>query len=39
MYNEGAPEFVVEPGLYYPTPTNYGYYCTGELITYFKYGN
>lgn len=29
MYNEGAPEFVVEPGLYYPTPTNYGYYCTG----------
>ncbi|XAR49739.1 hypothetical protein NMG60_11033027 [Bertholletia excelsa] len=29
MYNEGAPEFVVEQGLYYPTATNYGYICTG----------
>ncbi|XP_057959027.1 YTH domain-containing protein ECT4 [Malania oleifera] len=29
MYNEGAPEFVVEQGLYYPHATNYGYYCTG----------
>ncbi|KAM7484926.1 hypothetical protein LguiA_000935 [Lonicera macranthoides] len=29
MYNEGAPEFVVEQGLYYPTATNYGYFCTG----------
>ncbi|XP_059455425.1 YTH domain-containing protein ECT4-like [Corylus avellana] len=29
MYNEGASEFVVDQGLYYPTATNYGYYCTG----------
>uniref|UniRef100_A0A5B7B6Q9 YTH domain-containing family protein n=1 Tax=Davidia involucrata TaxID=16924 RepID=A0A5B7B6Q9_DAVIN len=29
MYNEGAPEFVVEPGIYYPNATNYGYVCTG----------
>lgn len=29
MYNEGAPEYVVDQGLYYPTATNYGYYCTG----------
>ncbi|KAF5464836.1 hypothetical protein F2P56_014885 [Juglans regia] len=29
MYNEGAPEFVVDQGLYYPAATNYGYYCTG----------
>lgn len=29
MYNEGAPEFVLDQGLYYPTATNYGYYCTG----------
>lgn len=29
MYNEGAPEFVADQGLYYPTTTNYGYYCTG----------
>ncbi|XP_012084160.1 YTH domain-containing protein ECT4 isoform X2 [Jatropha curcas] len=29
MYNEGAPEFFVDQGLYYPTATNYGYYCTG----------
>ncbi|KAF7145590.1 hypothetical protein RHSIM_Rhsim04G0245600 [Rhododendron simsii] len=29
MYSEGGPEFVVEPGLYYPTATNYGYICTG----------
>ncbi|XP_057485233.1 YTH domain-containing protein ECT4-like isoform X1 [Actinidia eriantha] len=29
MYNQGAPEFVVEQGLYYPTATNYGYICTG----------
>lgn len=28
MYNEGAPEFVVDHGMYYPT-ANYGYYCTG----------
>ncbi|KAL2464511.1 evolutionarily conserved C-terminal region 7 [Forsythia ovata] len=28
MYNEGAPEFVVNQGLYYPTATNYGYICT-----------
>lgn len=31
MYNEGASEFVVDQGLYYPTATNYGYYCTGKL--------
>ncbi|KAJ9154650.1 hypothetical protein P3X46_027968 [Hevea brasiliensis] len=29
MYNEGAPEFFMDQGLYYPTATNYGYYCTG----------
>ncbi|KAI7979073.1 hypothetical protein LOK49_Contig524G00001 [Camellia lanceoleosa] len=29
MYKEGAPKFVVEQGLYYPTATNYGYICTG----------
>ncbi|KAK8585941.1 hypothetical protein V6N13_050909 [Hibiscus sabdariffa] len=29
MYQEGAPEFVVDQGMYYPTATNYGYYCTG----------
>ncbi|XP_077240467.1 evolutionarily conserved C-terminal region 7 [Tasmannia lanceolata] len=28
--NEGAPEFIVDQGPYYPTATNYyGYYCTG----------
>lgn len=29
MYNEGAPEFIIDQGLYYPTATNYSYYCTG----------
>lgn len=29
MFNEGAPEFVVDQGVYYPTATNYGYFCTG----------
>ncbi|CAN1281815.1 YTH domain-containing protein ECT2 [Linum perenne] len=29
MYNGGAPEYVVDQGMYYPTATNYGYYCTG----------
>lgn len=29
MYNEGAPEYVVDQGLYYPPATNYGYFCTG----------
>ncbi|PON64868.1 YTH domain containing protein [Parasponia andersonii] len=29
MYNEGAPEFVVDRGLLYPAATSYGYYCTG----------
>uniref|UniRef100_A0A7N0T6Y9 YTH domain-containing family protein n=2 Tax=Kalanchoe fedtschenkoi TaxID=63787 RepID=A0A7N0T6Y9_KALFE len=29
MYNEGAPEFVVDHGMYYPTTASYGYYCTG----------
>ncbi|XVF28145.1 hypothetical protein REPUB_Repub15cG0004100 [Reevesia pubescens] len=29
MYQEGAPEFVIDQGMYYPTATNYGYYCTG----------
>ncbi|KAJ1403034.1 YTH domain [Sesbania bispinosa] len=28
MFNEGAPEFVVDQNLYYPAATNYGYYCT-----------
>ncbi|KAG5023723.1 YTH domain-containing family protein 2 [Glycine max] len=29
MFNDGAPEFVVDQNLYYPAATNYGYYCTG----------
>ncbi|XP_022742197.1 uncharacterized protein LOC111293629 [Durio zibethinus] len=29
MYQEGAPEFVIDQGMYYPTATNYGYNCTG----------
>lgn len=29
MYNDGAPEFVVDQGLYYPPATSYGYFCTG----------
>nr|GMD80690.1 YTH domain-containing protein ECT4 isoform X1 [Ipomoea batatas] len=29
MYSEGVPEFVIDQGLYYPTATNYGYFCTG----------
>ncbi|KAJ7955301.1 YTH domain family protein 2 [Quillaja saponaria] len=29
MYNEGAPEFLVDQNVYYPAATNYGYYCTG----------
>lgn len=29
MTNDGAQEFVVDPSLYYPAATNYGYYCTG----------
>ncbi|KVH96417.1 uncharacterized protein LOC112527728 isoform X1 [Cynara cardunculus var. scolymus] len=29
MYNEGAPEFVIDQGMYYPSATNYGYICTG----------
>ncbi|XVF62375.1 hypothetical protein PTKIN_Ptkin09bG0002900 [Pterospermum kingtungense] len=29
MYQEGVPEFVIDQGMYYPTATNYGYYCTG----------
>ncbi|CAL5322535.1 unnamed protein product [Camellia sinensis] len=29
MYKEGAPEFVVEQCLYYPTAINYGYICPG----------
>ncbi|KAD4385116.1 hypothetical protein E3N88_25284 [Mikania micrantha] len=29
MYNEGAQEFVVDQGMYYPSPTGYGYICTG----------
>ncbi|CAL1412912.1 unnamed protein product [Linum trigynum] len=29
MYNEGAPEYVVDQGMYYPTATNYSWYCTG----------
>lgn len=32
MYNEGAPEFVVDQGLYYPPATNYGYFCTGMIL-------
>lgn len=30
MNSEGAPEYFVDQGLYYPTPTNYGYYSTGQ---------
>ncbi|KAK9080087.1 hypothetical protein SSX86_001762 [Deinandra increscens subsp. villosa] len=29
MYNEGAQEFVIDQGMYYPPPTGYGYICTG----------
>ncbi|XP_027369139.1 YTH domain-containing protein ECT4-like isoform X2 [Abrus precatorius] len=29
MFNDGAPEFVVDQNMYYPAATNYGYYCTG----------
>ncbi|KAL8105513.1 hypothetical protein AgCh_029344 [Apium graveolens] len=29
MYNNVAPEFAVQQGVYYPTTTNYGYICTG----------
>ncbi|XP_039020701.1 YTH domain-containing protein ECT2-like [Hibiscus syriacus] len=29
MYQEGASEFVIDEGMYYPTATNYVYYCTG----------
>ncbi|KAI7744947.1 hypothetical protein M8C21_027068 [Ambrosia artemisiifolia] len=29
MYNEGAPEYVVDQGMYYPNATGYGYVCTG----------
>ena len=31
MFNDGAPEFVVDQNLYYPAATNYGYYCTGKI--------
>lgn len=30
MYGEGATEFVVDQGLFYPAATSYGYYCTGN---------
>ncbi|MED6211677.1 YT521-B-like domain containing protein [Stylosanthes scabra] len=29
MFSEGAPEFIVDQNLYYPSATNYGYFCTG----------
>ncbi|XP_047948758.1 uncharacterized protein LOC125194538 [Salvia hispanica] len=29
MYNEGAPDYIIDQGLYYPTGTSYGYICTG----------
>lgn len=29
MYNEAAPEFVVDQSMYYPSATSYGYICTG----------
>uniref|UniRef100_A0A7N0UJ65 YTH domain-containing family protein n=1 Tax=Kalanchoe fedtschenkoi TaxID=63787 RepID=A0A7N0UJ65_KALFE len=29
MYSDGAPEFIVDQGVYYPAPINYGYYYTG----------
>ncbi|ESW26429.1 hypothetical protein PHAVU_003G119300 [Phaseolus vulgaris] len=29
MFNDGAPEFVIDQNSYYPAATNYGYYCTG----------
>lgn len=35
MYNEGAPEYVVDQGLYYPPATNYGYFCTGMFLQFF----
>jgi len=30
MFNDGAPEFVIDQNSYYPAATNYGYYCTGN---------
>nr|GEU61801.1 YTH domain-containing family protein 2-like isoform X1 [Tanacetum cinerariifolium] len=29
MYNEAAPEFVVDQNMYYPSAANYSYICTG----------
>ncbi|XP_073283514.1 uncharacterized protein [Primulina huaijiensis] len=29
MYGDGAPEFIVDEGLYYPTASSYGFLCTG----------
>ncbi|XP_057809789.1 YTH domain-containing protein ECT4 isoform X2 [Salvia miltiorrhiza] len=29
MYNEGAPDYIIDQGLYYPTGNSYGYICTG----------
>ncbi|KAK7348004.1 hypothetical protein VNO80_22552 [Phaseolus coccineus] len=29
MFNDGAPEFVIDQNSYYPAATSYGYYCTG----------
>ncbi|KAI3469231.1 hypothetical protein Pfo_025894 [Paulownia fortunei] len=29
MYNEGAQDYLLDQGLYYPTATSYGYICTG----------
>ncbi|XP_071701967.1 uncharacterized protein [Rutidosis leptorrhynchoides] len=29
MYNEVAPEYLLDQGMYYPSATNYGYICTG----------
>jgi hypothetical protein len=38
MFNEGALEFVVDQNMYYPAPTNYGYYCTGKSKTIVSFG-
>lgn len=33
MYtSEGAPDFVVDQGMYYPVDASYGYYCTGNNL-------
>lgn len=37
MYNEGAPDYIIDQGLYYPTGTSYGYICTGISCIIYVY--